>query len=118
MFRLRSIGVLSCAKIFAVIQGAIGIFIGFLFLLFALVGAAFMPAQDRLGMVGMIVVAVLMPVAYGVMGFVMGAIWAAVYNLTAQSIGGLELQLDSVPEPAYVPPPPPPSYAPPSVAGV
>jgi hypothetical protein len=115
MFRLRSIGVLSCAKIFAVIQGAIGIVVGFLFLLFALVGAAFMPAQQRLGMVGMIVIAVLMPVFYAVIGFTVGAIWPAVYNLTAQAIGGLELQLDTIHQPTYAPPSPP--YAPPSVAG-
>lgn len=115
MFRLRSVGVLSSAKIFAVIQGAVGIVIGFIFLLFALVGAAFMPAQQRLGMVGMIVIAVLMPVFYAVIGFTVGAIWAAVYNLTAQTIGGLELQLDAVPAPTYAPPPPP--YAPPSIAG-
>jgi len=114
MFRLRSVGVLSAAKVFAVVQGAIGIVIGFIFLMFALVGAAFMPAQQRLGMVGMIVIAVLMPVAYGVMGFVMGTIWAAVYNLTAQAIGGLELQLDAVSAATYAPPPP---YVPPSVAG-
>jgi len=116
MFRLRSVGVLSCAKIFAVVQAVIGIIVGFVFLLFALVGAAFMPAQQRLGMAGMIVIAVLMPVFYAVMGFVMGAIWALVYNLVAQSIGGLELQLDAAPVPSYAPQPPP--YAPPSPAGM
>jgi hypothetical protein len=49
-----------------------------------------------------------MPVFYGVLGFVMGAVWAFVYNLAAQSIGGLELQLDAVPaaSTAYLAPPP------------
>ena len=115
MFRLRSVGVLSSAKILAVIQGAIGIVIGFIFLIFALVGAAFMPAQQRLGMIGMIVVAVLMPVFYGVIGFVMGAVWAAVYNLAAGSIGGIELQLDAVVVPTYAPPAP---YVPPAEPAV
>ena len=40
MFRLRSVGVLSCAKISAVVQAAIGVLIGFSFLLFGVVGAA------------------------------------------------------------------------------
>ncbi len=106
MFRLRAVGVLSSAKAFAVIHGAIGILIGFFFLIFAIVGAAIAPGHQKLGMVGMIVVAVLMPFVYAVIGFVMGAIWAFVYNLAAQSIGGLEMQLEAVPMAAMAPPPP------------
>jgi len=106
MFRLRSIGVLSAAKIFAVIQGAIGILVGFFFLIFAIVGAAIVPGQRKLGMIGMIIAAMLMPVIYAAIGFVVGAIWAAVYNLASQSIGGLELQLDSAPIPVTGPLPP------------
>lgn len=105
MFRLRSIGVLSSAKIFAVVQAAIGILVGFLFLIFAIVGAALAPAQQKLGMAGMIVIAILMPVIYGLIGFVAGAIWAFVYNLVAQAIGGLELQLDAIPAGSFAPPP-------------
>jgi len=104
MFRLRSIGVLSSAKIFGIVQGAIGILVGFLFLIFAIVGAAIVPAQQKLGMMGMIVIAVLMPVFYGVIGFVMGALWAFVYNLAAQAVGGMELQLDAVPSGSFAPP--------------
>jgi hypothetical protein len=105
MFRLRSIGVLSCAKIFTVVHAVIGILVGFLFLLFGIFGAALAPGQQKLGTVAVIVLAVLMPVFYGVLGFVMGAVWAFVYNLAAESIGGLEVQLDAVPA-AYSAPPP------------
>jgi len=105
MFHLRSIGVLSCAKIFAVVHAVIGILVGFFFLLFGVVGAALAPSQQKLGIVAVIVLAVLMPVFYGVLGLVMGAIWAFVYNLAAESIGGLELHLDAMPA-AYVAPPP------------
>jgi hypothetical protein len=90
---------MSSAKIFAVVQAAIGVLIGFLFLLFGIVGAAIMPSQPRFGMIGIIVIAVLMPVFYGVLGFVMGTVWAFVYNLAAQSIGGLELEFETVPSP-------------------
>lgn len=96
MVRLRSVGVLSSAKIFAVVQGVIGILIGFFFLVFGIVGAAVFPSQQKLGIIGVIIIAVLAPVLYGALGFVMGAIWAFVYNLAAQSIGGLELELDTV----------------------
>ena len=107
MFRLRSIGVLSSAKIFAVVQAAIGILVGFLFLIFGIFGAAIAPSKSQYGMVFIVVMSVLMPVIYGVLGFVMGAVWAFVYNLTAQAIGGLELQLDAVPTGSFAPPPVP-----------
>ena len=37
---------------------------------------------------------VLMPVIYGVMGFILGVIGAAVYNLVARWIGGIELEVE------------------------
>src|SRR5271156_5253345 len=97
MCRLRSIGVLSCAKIFTILHAIIGILAGFLFLIFGIVGTALAPSQPKHGMVAIVVLAVLMPVFYGVLGFVIGALWAFLYNLAAESIGGLELQLDAVP---------------------
>jgi hypothetical protein len=105
MFRLRSIGVLSCAKIFAVIQAVIGVLFGLFFFLLGLVGAAIVPSQQKLGMIGIVVISVLIPAFYGVLGFVMGAIWAYVYNFAAQFIGGLELQLDEKSR-SYLAPPP------------
>jgi hypothetical protein len=104
MIRLRAVGVLSSARILAVVQAAIGILVGFLFLLFAAVGAAIVPGQQRLGMIGIVVIAVLMPVFYGVLGFVMGAVWAFVYSVVAQSIGGLELEFETLPALGVAPP--------------
>ena len=37
---------------------------------------------------------ILMPVIYGVMGFIIGVIGAAVYNLVARWIGGIELEVE------------------------
>jgi hypothetical protein len=37
---------------------------------------------------------ILMPVIYGVMGFIGGVIGAAVYNLVARWIGGIELEVE------------------------
>jgi hypothetical protein len=105
MVRMRSIGVLSAAKIFAVVQAAVGILVGFFFLLFGVIGTAIVPGQQKLGMIGIIVIAVLMPVVYAVLGFVMGAIWAFVYNLVADAIGGLELEFETAAAPAFPAPP-------------
>ena len=101
MVRLRSIGVFSCAKLFAVLQAVIGVLIGFVFLFIGIVGAAIAPGRQRFGMIGIIVIAVLMPVFYAVLGFVMGAIWAFVYNLAADSMGGLELEFETMAAPAF-----------------
>ena len=37
---------------------------------------------------------ILMPVIYGVMGFILGVIGAAVYNFVARWIGGIELEVE------------------------
>jgi len=105
MVRLRSIGVLSCAKVFAVVQAAVGILVGLFFLLFGIVGAAIAPSRHKFGVVGVIVIAVFMPIFYAVLGFVMGAIWAFLYNLTANAIGGLELEFETPSAASPVSPP-------------
>jgi hypothetical protein len=104
MFRLRSVGVMSCAKISAVIHAALGVVVGFFVLIIGVVGAAAMPSSNRLGVAGFVFLAILSPFFYGIIGFIMGAIWAFLYNLTAQAIGGLEMQLDAVPGISYTPP--------------
>jgi hypothetical protein len=43
-----------------------------------------------------IVLAVLMPLLYGVMGFIMGAIGALLYNLFAGLVGGFELRIETL----------------------
>ena len=37
---------------------------------------------------------VLFPIFYGAMGFIFGVITAAIYNLVAQWIGGLEVEVE------------------------
>jgi hypothetical protein len=37
---------------------------------------------------------ILMPVIYGVMGFIIGVIGAVIYNVVARWIGGIELEVE------------------------
>ena len=105
MFRLRSAGVLSCAKVFGIVHGALGILLGFFFLLIGIISVAFPSKPNQPGAIFFILFAVFAPVMYAVIGFILGAVGA--YNLIAEYIGGLELQLDTVAlPPAYAPPPP------------
>jgi hypothetical protein len=41
----------------------------------------------------------LMPIGYGVLGFIVGIIAAALYNLVAKFTGGIEFELKDVPTP-------------------
>ena len=107
MQRLKSVGVLSCAKLLGVLYGCMGL----LFIPFALVGGlATMATQQATGAnpaVGAISGAVLMvfgilaPFVYGGMGFVFGAIGAWIYNLIAKRLGGIEIQLEGAPAAAF-----------------
>ncbi len=47
--------------------------------------------------------AIVMPFMYGVMGFVMGAIGASLYNLIARKVGGFELELEGMPSGVIAP---------------
>ena len=49
------------------------------------------------------VILVIMPIVYGLIGFVMVALSAALYNLVAKYVGGVEIELnseDSAPPPS------------------
>ena len=100
MQRIKSVGVLSCAKMLGVLYDCMGL----LFIPIALVGAlASMAGRQASGANGAISGAVLLafgilaPFLYGGMGFVFGALGAWVYNLIAKRLGGIEIQFEAAP---------------------
>ena len=111
---IRRFGVFSAAKIYAVVLAGIGIIVGIIYgLFFIIFGAAMMAGSGHnsgaagastlvIGLVMMIVI----PIFYGVLGFILGAIGALIYNTAAGIIGGLELELDNA-DTGYSAPPPP-----------
>jgi hypothetical protein len=112
---IRRFNVFSVAKIQGFLGVVIGLLIGVVYgLIFMIFGAAISslaPQADSqaLGGVGAIVVGLIImiavPVFYGILGFIGGAIGALVYNLAAGVVGGLKFELEGV-APAYAPPPP------------
>jgi hypothetical protein len=94
MHILKSVGVMSVAKVMGLIYGCMGLFFIPFFLIAALAGS--MAGQNKFPLAGAvgIVLAIAMPVMYGVMGFITGALGALLYNLLANWIGGFELELD------------------------
>ena len=106
MVRLRSMDVVSCAKVYGIIHMVIGIVFGLFFVVIGLVGLASAPGQGKLGMVGVLIVAALSPFVYGAIGFVIGALMALLYNWIAAVVGGIKVELEAVPA-AFVAPQPP-----------
>ena len=91
---LRRIGILSLGKFFCVLYGLMGLLFGALVSLGSMLGAAMNvpgPAGPMLG-IGVAAVIVL-PLLYGVLGFIAGIIGAALFNLVASTIGGVEIEL-------------------------
>ena len=111
---IKRFGIFSAAKIYAVVMAGLGLLIGIpLGLLMIIFGAAIMSSSGReaaaggtmgigLGLFYMIG----LPIMYGVLGFVVGAIGAAIYNVAARTIGGLEMELENT-DAGYAAPPSP-----------
>ncbi len=108
MVRLRSVDVISCAKIYGILHMALGILFGLFFVCIGLVGFAANPGAQKLGMVGILVIAALSPFVYGALGFLVGALMALFYNWIASAVGGIKMELEAMPAPHIAPPSQPP----------
>jgi hypothetical protein len=98
---IRRIGVLSLAKMSAAIHGAIGLVLGAFFALASLLGGAIGQAMGDAAAPRIVAMLfgfgaiIFLPLLYGAMGFVMGALGAFVFNVVAKLAGGLELEIES-----------------------
>jgi hypothetical protein len=113
MHIVKSVGVLSVAKIMGMIYACMGLIFAPFFLLIGLMGSAMGHQNSPLAGIFGIGFAVLMPVLYGVIGFVAGLIGALLYNLFARWVGGFELELELRPALTTAPHP----LAPPAGSG-
>jgi hypothetical protein len=96
---LKSVGVLSCAKMAGLLYALMGLIFGALFSFFSLLGMAIGSAQGAaqgafIALFFGLGAIVILPIFYGAMGFVFVAICAALYNVLARSVGGIELELE------------------------
>ena len=86
---------MSCAKMMGAIYGSLGL----IFLPLLLLGgfASMMLGKDSgaLSGIAMLFMAILVPIFYGAMGFIMGAFTAWMYNLFAGWVGGIRLELNT-----------------------
>lgn len=100
MHRVKRFDVLSVAKIAGLCYGAMGLLVIPFFLLISFVGGAAArqaggPGAAFLPLFG-IGMAIFLPILYGVLGFVFGALGAFLYNLFSGWAGGIEVELEPV----------------------
>jgi hypothetical protein len=99
---VKRVGVLSIAKIEALILAVFGLIIGVFYgMIMALLSAAMPTRSDSTVVGGIGIIAVfIFPIVYGILGFIAGAIGALIYNFAAGFMGGVELELENA-EQAY-----------------
>lgn len=102
--RIKKLGVLSVAKIYAVIMFVIMLLfsvpLGLFMIVMGLMGAG-MAGRDGFAVGGTgVVVGILymigIPIIYGIFGFIFGAIGALIYNIFAGMVGGVEIEVENV----------------------
>lgn len=91
---------LSAAKIAGVLYVLIGLLFGGLISLVSILGAGMMPRGEDAPFPAMLFGAgavVILPIFYGVLGFVTTLIGAALYNAIASVVGGVEIDVQQGP---------------------
>jgi hypothetical protein len=83
--QIRRFGILQTAKVLGVLYALAGLLVAPIFALVAVLG----PDASPFGLV----FALFLPAFYGVLGFIMTALAAAIYNAIAGWIGGIEIEL-------------------------
>lgn len=106
MYRIRRFGVMKTATVVAIMYMMI---VGVFVIPFALLALLIAPTTGSGGFgsaSGIVLFGVVAIFGYGLLGWVFTAVAAAVYNLAAGWVGGIEVQIETV-----APPPPMPAWA-------
>lgn len=114
---VKRVGVLSAAKMYAMVGLGIGLILGVIYgLMFMVFGAAILMnsqgssrgsdagAAGAGGFIIGLLIMVGVPIAYSAISFIAGAIGALIYNIAAKIAGGIELELENA-NPGYSAPP-------------
>ncbi|MGB7209247.1 MAG: hypothetical protein WBD27_11350 [Pyrinomonadaceae bacterium] len=103
--KIRKLGILSVAKIYSVMMLVLSLLIsipyGLIIIVYALFGAGMMGGDAAFavgggGVVLGIGIMIGLPILYGVMGFIFGAIMALIYNVFSGIVGGVEMEVESI----------------------
>ena len=102
--QIKRVGVFSCAKMYAITLAAVGLLIGIIYgVIFMVLGGAMLAGGGRdTGMAGGstivigLVMIIVIPVFYGILGFIGGLVGGTVYNIASGIVGGIEMELENM----------------------
>ena len=94
---IRRFGVWSVARLYGLFTAAIGLLVGLVIALASAVGMSAVENPDTppflAGVLGVGAV-IILPIFYGCMGLIAGAIGAALYNVLAGVMGGVSIDVE------------------------
>ena len=97
MKELKKVGVLSAGKITAIFMLLLGAIVSIVMIIITLAVLIFSIATGSYGplfvMIGVLFMVLIGVVGYTAVGFIMGIIYAAIYNFIARKWGGLKIEL-------------------------
>jgi hypothetical protein len=91
---VRRLGPLSFAKVSGIIYAILGSIAGVMFALMSHGGGSLGSGGTVFDAVFGVGALVFMPIGYGLVGFMFSLILAALYNVVARFVGGIEVQTD------------------------
>lgn len=103
---VKSIRVLSLAKIMGTIYATLGLIFGLIFSLVSVLGIAVGSLVESangnpealvgtlFGLLFGVGAVIVLPILYGTLGFLAGLLVSAIYNFAARTIGGVELEVE------------------------
>jgi hypothetical protein len=90
---ITKVNSLSLGKVMALVAGVSGLFFGFSWMLLMGSQAIELEARELMMMLAMILI---IPVIYGIIGFITGLIAAIIFNSVSGYIGGLEMEVEEI----------------------
>ena len=93
---IKRIGLISCARIAGAVYAILGFIGGGMFSLIYVAGG--LPANPPLPAVAGVLFGaasvIILPLVYGIIGFVFTLISAWIYNVVAEMVGGIEMEVE------------------------
>ncbi|MFH1332157.1 MAG: hypothetical protein ABIH63_02630 [archaeon] len=90
---VKKLGVWSVAKIQGIIMAVAGLLLGIFFTFLNTVTTVTEPTEAGLPLWTGPLSIIILPIMYGVIGLIGGAVGAWVYNVAAKFVGGIEIEL-------------------------
>lgn len=93
---IKRVGVWSVAKMYGALSGAMGLLFGVILAIASMVGVSLAEGENSpfMGVLFGAGAIVALPLFYGVMGLVVGAVGALIYNAVAAVVGGITIDVE------------------------